>query len=33
LHEQDPTGEKSRTVTEIIESNLLPEKEIEIYVK
>jgi hypothetical protein len=28
LHQQDPTGAKSRTVTEVIEQKILPEKEI-----
>ncbi len=28
IHSQDPTGEKSRTLSEVIEENLLPEKEI-----
>ncbi|MFH1559790.1 MAG: hypothetical protein ABIC19_04775, partial [Patescibacteria group bacterium] len=30
LHEKDPKGEKSKTVSEIIENNLIPEKEIEV---
>jgi hypothetical protein len=30
LHSKDPTGQYSRTVSEIIESNLLPEEEISI---
>jgi len=29
FHERDPTGEKSKTVSEIIEGGLLPEKEID----
>jgi hypothetical protein len=28
LHLQDPTGEKSRTVTEIVEQHLIPEQEV-----
>ncbi len=30
VHEKDPTGERSRTVSEIIEQGLLPEEGIEI---